>query len=164
MLWTMAEPLLATQLGAPPKPVGNAASRHVLHGVWRCAGDDNWISIVARTDAEWQALCCIVPDATDQALSTWAASQAAAAAAETLRKAGIPAAALARTGDLAKSPHLAARKFWEDGLPGLPWRASFGRVTGPAPALGADTDQVLTDVLGLSRERVADLRGGGALG
>jgi crotonobetainyl-CoA:carnitine CoA-transferase CaiB-like acyl-CoA transferase len=164
MLWTMAEPLLATQLGAPPKPVGNAASRHVLHGVWRCAGDDNWISIVARTDAEWQALCCIVPDATDQALSTWAASQAAAAAAETLRKAGIPAAALARTGDLAKSPHLAARKFWENGLPGLPWRASFGRVTGPAPALGADTDQVLTDVLGLSRERVADLRGGGALG
>ena len=28
-------------------------------------------------------------------------------------------------------------------LPGLPWRASFGRVSGPAPGLGADTDAVL---------------------
>jgi crotonobetainyl-CoA:carnitine CoA-transferase CaiB-like acyl-CoA transferase len=135
-----------------------------VHGVWRCAGDDDWISIVARTDAEWQALCRIVPGASDEALSAWAASQPAAAAAETLRKAGIPAAALARTGDLAKSPHLAARKFWEDGLPGLPWHASFGRATGPAPALGADTGQVLADVLGLSHERITALRTTGALG
>jgi crotonobetainyl-CoA:carnitine CoA-transferase CaiB-like acyl-CoA transferase len=164
MLWTMAEPLLATQLGAPPKPVGNASPGHVIHGVWRCAGDDDWISIVARSEGERQALCRIVPGATDEALSAWAASQPAAAAAETLVGAGIPAAALARYGDLAKSPHLAARKFWEDGLPGLPWRASFGRVTGAAPALGADTDQVLAEVLGFSREHIAELRTSGALG
>jgi crotonobetainyl-CoA:carnitine CoA-transferase CaiB-like acyl-CoA transferase len=146
MLWTMAEPLLAAQLGAPPKPMGNTSTRHALHGVWRCAGDDDWISIVARTDEERQALCRIVPGATDESLAAWAASQSAATAAETLLKAGIPAAALARTGDLAKSPHLAARGFWEGGLPGLPWRASFGRVTGPAPALGADTDRVLAAI------------------
>jgi crotonobetainyl-CoA:carnitine CoA-transferase CaiB-like acyl-CoA transferase len=164
MLWTMAEPLLATQLGAPPKPLGNASSRHILHGVWRCAGDDDWIAIVARTDGEWQALCRIVPGATDEALSAWAASQPVATAAQTLVKAGIPAAALARTGDLAKSPHLAARGFWEDGLPGLPWRASFGRSTGPAPALGADTDRVLADVLELSPEHIAELRTRGAFG
>jgi crotonobetainyl-CoA:carnitine CoA-transferase CaiB-like acyl-CoA transferase len=164
MLWTMAEPLLATQFGAPPKPVGNASTRYAVHGVWRCAGDDDWIAIVARTEEERQALCRIVPGATDEALSAWAASRSAAAAAETLLNAGIPAAALARTGDLAKSPHLAARHFWEDGLPGLPWRASFGRTTGPAPDLGADTDQVLADVLGLSPERIAALRTGGAFG
>jgi crotonobetainyl-CoA:carnitine CoA-transferase CaiB-like acyl-CoA transferase len=164
MLWTMAEPLVATQFGTPPKPVGNASTRHVVHGVWRCAGDDDWIGIVARTDAERQALCRIVSGASDEALSAWAAVQPAAAAAETLVKAGIPAAALARTEDLVKSPHLNARAFWEGGLPGLPWRASFGRATGPAPALGADTDQVLADVLGLSPERIADLRASGALG
>jgi crotonobetainyl-CoA:carnitine CoA-transferase CaiB-like acyl-CoA transferase len=164
MLWTLAEPLIATQLGTSPKPVGNASARHVLHGVWRCAGDDDWISIVARTDVEWQALCRIVPGASDAALSAWAASQSAAEAAETLLKAGVPAAALARTEDLAKSPHLAARKFWEDGLPGLPWRTSFGRATGPAPALGADADHILADVLEMSAERIAALRAAGALG
>jgi len=164
MLWTMAEPLVAAQLGAPPKPVGNASGRHILHGVWRCAGDDDWISIVARTDVEWQALCRIARGAYDEALSAWAASQSAAAAAETLLKAGVPAAALARYGDLARSPHLAARAFWEGGLPGLPWRASFGRATGPAPALGEDAHQVLADVLGLSPDRIVALRTSGAVG
>ena len=185
MLWTMAEPLIASQLGSPPKPMGNASTRHVPHGVWRCEGDDDWISLVARTDEEWRALCDLVPNlsgmaaldlggriaaqrAIDAALTAWAISRSASAAAESLLKAGIPAAALARHGDLVRSPHLAARDFWDKHgtgvLPGLPWRASFGRTIGPAPELGADTDQVLANVLGLSKERIVELRGTGALG
>ena len=185
MLWTMAEPLVASQLGTPPKPMGNASSRHAPHGAWRCAGDDDWVSVVARTDAEWRALCHLVPGlsgmaafdlgrrmdaerAIDAALTAWAGARSASAAAESLLKAGIPAAALARTGDLVKSPHLAAREFWDRHgagvLPGLPWRASFGRTTGPAPELGADSDHVLADVLGLSQERIVELRTSGALG
>src|SRR5204863_540756 len=42
MLWTMAEPLLATQLDAPPQPQGNSSDRFVPHGVYRCAGEDDW--------------------------------------------------------------------------------------------------------------------------
>ena len=185
MLWTMAEPLVATQLGTSPKPTGNATMRHAPHGVWRCAGDDDWISVVARTNAEWRALCPLVPGlsglaeldlggrldaqrAIDAALAAWAASRPASTAADSLLKAGIPAAALARTGDLVKSPHLANRKFWDEYgtgvLPGLPWRASFGRTIGPAPDLGADSDQVLASVLGLSEERIVELRTSGALG
>jgi crotonobetainyl-CoA:carnitine CoA-transferase CaiB-like acyl-CoA transferase len=185
MLWTMAEPLVATQLGPPPEPMGNASTRHAPHGVWRCEGDDDWISVVARTDAEWQALCQVVPDlsglaaldlgqridarcAIDAALMAWCGSRPAFAAAETLLNAGIPAAALARSGDLVRSPHLAAREFWDRHgarvLPGLPWRASFGRTTGPAPELGADSDHVLATVLGLSEKRIAELRMTGALG
>jgi crotonobetainyl-CoA:carnitine CoA-transferase CaiB-like acyl-CoA transferase len=185
MLWTMAEPLVAAQLGAPAKPMGNASPRHAPHGVWRCAGDDDWISVVVRTDAEWRALCSLVPGlagmavldlrqridaqrAIDAALTSWAASRSAATAAGLLLTADIPAAALARYGDLVRSPHLAAREFWDAHgggvLPGLPWRASFGRATGSAPGLGADCDQVLTDVLGLSQERIADLRTSGTLG
>jgi crotonobetainyl-CoA:carnitine CoA-transferase CaiB-like acyl-CoA transferase len=185
MLWTMAEPLVATQLGTPAKPMGNASTRHAPHGVWRCAGDDDWISVVARTDADWRALCTLVPGlsgmaaldlgrridaqrAIDAALTAWAGTRSASAAAESLLTAGIPAAALARYGDLVKSPHLANRKFWDKYgtgvLPGLPWRASFGRTTGPAPELGADSDHVLASVLGLSPERIVDLRTSGALG
>jgi crotonobetainyl-CoA:carnitine CoA-transferase CaiB-like acyl-CoA transferase len=185
MLWTMAEPLVATQLGTPAKPMGNASTRYAPHGVWRCAGDDDWISVVARTDAEWRALCNLVPGlsemaaldlgrridarrAIDAALTAWAGTRSASTAADSLLNAGIPAAALARYGDLVKSPHLAARKFWNrDGagvLPGLPWRASFSRTIGPAPELGADSDHVLADVLGLSQERIVELRTSGALG
>jgi crotonobetainyl-CoA:carnitine CoA-transferase CaiB-like acyl-CoA transferase len=75
---------------------------------------------------------------------------------------------LARSEDLLKSPHLAARAFWDEfgagKLPGLPWRASFGRTIGPAPDLGADTDDVLRSVLGLTGEQIAALRSAGALG
>ena len=90
------------------------------------------------------------------------------AAAESLLKAGVPAAALARHGDLVNNPHLAAREFWDKHgagvLPGLPWRSSFGRATGPAPGLGADSDHVLANVLRLPSERIAELRANGALG
>jgi crotonobetainyl-CoA:carnitine CoA-transferase CaiB-like acyl-CoA transferase len=185
MLWTMAEPLIIAQLGTPPKPIGNASPRHAPHGAWRCAGDDDWISLAVRTDAEWRALCQLVPGlselaaldvgqridaqtAIDAALAAWAASRSASAAAEALLKAGIPAAALARHGDLVKNPHLAAREFWDRHgtgvLPGLPWRASFGRTTGPAPGLGSASDHVLANVLGLPSERIAELRANGALG
>jgi crotonobetainyl-CoA:carnitine CoA-transferase CaiB-like acyl-CoA transferase len=185
MLWTMAEPLIASQLGSPPKPMGNASARQVPHGVWRCEGDDDWISLVARSDAEWRALCNLVPGlsgmtaldlgrrreaehAIDEALAIWAGGRSASTAAEALLKAGIPAAALARHGDLVRSPHLAARGFWDTHgggvLPGLPWRASFGRAIGPAPELGADADHVLATVLGLSPERIVELRKSGALG
>ena len=104
----------------------------------------------------------------DAALTAWAGTRSASTAAESLLKADIPAAALARTGDLVKSPHLAAREFWDRHgagvLPGLPWRASFGRTTCPAPELGADSDHVLAEVLGLSPERIVELRTSGALG
>jgi len=46
----------------------------------------------------------------------------------------------------------------------LPWRASFGRVTGVAPGLGADTETVLAELLGLSTVEIAALRDAGALG
>jgi crotonobetainyl-CoA:carnitine CoA-transferase CaiB-like acyl-CoA transferase len=175
MLWTMVGPLLATQLGTPPQPMGNDSDLLATHGAWRCAGDDDWIAIAVPSATEWRALGAIVPGLSslerreakseiDAVLSRWAAARPAAEAERILLKAGIPAAALARTGDLANSPHLKVRGFWDGGLPGLPWRASFGRATGPAPYLGADTDRVLSDVLGLSPDRIAQLRTNGALG
>ena len=185
MLWTMAEPLLATQLGPPPQPAGNASTSHAPHGAWRCAGDDDWISIAVRSDEEWRGLCDLVPglsgmtaldlgqrrdaeQSIDSALAAWASARSASTAADALLKAGIPTAALARHGDLVQSPHLVARGFWERHgsgvLPGLPWRASFGRASGPAPQLGADADHVLATVLGLSPERIVELRKSGALG
>jgi crotonobetainyl-CoA:carnitine CoA-transferase CaiB-like acyl-CoA transferase len=185
MLWTMAEPLLATQLAARTQPRGNASDHHVPHGVYRCAGEDEWISLVATTDAEWRNLCAVVPDlalmtelgfgerrqrraSIDRALAAWLRPKPAAAAEAVLLRAGIPAAALASSRDLVGSEHLKQRGFWDAHtagvLPGLPWRASFGRVSGPAPQLGSDTETVLREVLALSAEEIAALHRSGALG
>jgi crotonobetainyl-CoA:carnitine CoA-transferase CaiB-like acyl-CoA transferase len=189
MLWTMAEPLIATQLGDKPRPQGNGSDRHCPHGAWRCAGDDakgdEWISIAITSEAEWRRLCEAIPAleplsgwtlqqrqgrsaGINGILAGWASRRGGAEAAAELRRAGVLAAALMDSVDLVHDPHLKARGFWEchakGVLPGLPWRASFGRATGPAPGLGADTDAVLRDVLGFSDDRIAALRASGALG
>jgi crotonobetainyl-CoA:carnitine CoA-transferase CaiB-like acyl-CoA transferase len=185
MLWTMAEPLLTTQLEAPPQPLGNASHHHAPHGVYRCAGDDDWISLVVRNNEEWHQLCALVRGlsakaelgfderrehraAIDQALAGWLHPQTARAAAAELRATGIPAEALASSLDLANSAHLCERGFWETNgtrvLPGLPWRASFGRTFGAAPALGADTETVLREALNMPEAEFEALRKSGALG
>jgi len=46
----------------------------------------------------------------------------------------------------------------------LPWHASFGEKSNPAPQLGADTEIVLKEVLNLSTDEIAALRRSGALG
>jgi len=185
MLWTMAEPLLATQLEAAPKPRGNGSDHHLPHGVYRCAGEDDWISLVVTDDAQWQRLCAILPALLplaglgfrerskraaeiDEALSARFRTRLARAAEAELLRAGIPAAALATSLDLVKSDHLKERKFWDPHsagvLPGLPWRASFDRASGAAPELGADTETVLEEVLGLSHNEIVALRRSGAFG
>jgi crotonobetainyl-CoA:carnitine CoA-transferase CaiB-like acyl-CoA transferase len=165
MLWTMAEPLLAMQCGKTPAPQGDRSDQHMLHGAYRCAGDDAWVALAVGTDEERDCLRGLVPE---EALAAWCRSQPADAAATRLVRAGVPAAALASSLDLVGRDHLLARGFWDarrDGiLPGLPWRTSFGRKSGEAPGLGADTDAVLAEVLGLSGDEIAALRESGALG
>jgi crotonobetainyl-CoA:carnitine CoA-transferase CaiB-like acyl-CoA transferase len=143
------------------------------------------MGIAVTNDEEWRGLCAVIPalaplselgapqrreqwQAIDGALTAWARPQAAAGAAEILLHAGVPAAALASSRDLVGCEHLRERGFWDAHgagvLPGLPWRASFGRVSGPAPELGGDTEAVLRDLLGMSPDRIAALRQSGALG
>ena len=185
MLWTMAEPLIAAELGTPPQPVGNRSDSYIPHGALRCASEDDWIGIAVTDDAEWRRLCAIVPGLTalseltlaqrrerreslERLLADWTQPQKAVDAEQILLRAGVPAAALTSSRDLVGCDHLHQRGFWERQeagvLPGLPWRASFGRARGPAPALGGDTDVVLRELLGMSPDRIAALRHSGALG
>lgn len=185
LLTTMAEPVLAAQLGDPPRPRGNGDDACAPHGIFPSHGTDAWVGIAVPDDDRWRSLCAVVEPLAplhgldlagrreqeveiDQTLAEWTRGRSAQAASEALSAAGIPAAELASSLDLMESGHLRAREFWQGTgsgrLPGLAWRASFGRQSGPAPALGADTDAVLRDVLSLSGEEIAALRASGALG
>lgn len=185
MLWTMAKPLLEAQFDGAPQPRGNDDDEYFPHGVYPSAGEDAWVGIAVTNDAAWRDLCAIVPAlgafggygidtrraskaAIDAAIAGWTRTQTASAVEAALLKAGIAAASVVGSADLVDCVHLRAREFWdahgEGVLPGLPWRASFGRKTGEAPGLGADTDTVLRDVLDLPAERIAALRDAGAFG
>ena len=85
MLWTLAEPLLETQRGVAPATQGDRSDRHRLHGAFRCAGDDEWIALAVGNDAEWRALCGVVPDPVQrEAVAEWLRTQSAASAADRL--------------------------------------------------------------------------------
>jgi crotonobetainyl-CoA:carnitine CoA-transferase CaiB-like acyl-CoA transferase len=167
ILWCLSGPLLAVQTGSDTGPVGNRSDRHSPHAAWRCMGEDAWISIAVRNDTDWRALCSIVSGLDpaldfsarttraaeiDAVLSAWAQAQDAGEAEAALRGAGVPASALASSIDLVGSFHLRARGFWDPlndaVIPGLPWRASFGRAIGPAPDLGQHTEDVLASLSG----------------
>jgi len=165
MLWTLADPLLQTQCDAPPSPRGNRSDQHIVHDAFRCTGDDTWISVAVKSDAQLRDLDGMLRG---QSLADWLQAQDAQEAERMLRDASIPAAALKDASNLVASKHLCERGFWDayggGVLPGLPWRTSFGRASGDAPGLGADTDAVLAEVLGFSRAEIDRLRAGGAFG
>ena len=51
--------------GTQPARAGNRSQYMSPHGVFRCAGENAWVSIACRDDGEWRALA----DAIDPALA-----------------------------------------------------------------------------------------------
>jgi crotonobetainyl-CoA:carnitine CoA-transferase CaiB-like acyl-CoA transferase len=137
--------------GTSPRTLGNRRADAVPHGIYRCAGDDEWLGLAVGDNNQWLALCRVIgrPDlAADESLRTpagrlarqddldvelraWCATQPKRAAAAALQDAGVPAAHLANGGDLAADEHLLARGFLHElshpetgthRYPGLPFR------------------------------------------
>ncbi|WP_293675898.1 CoA transferase [uncultured Phenylobacterium sp.] len=184
MLSFVGEALVAASVhGVPPPRLGNRSLDHAPHGVYPCVGDDAWVAIAVRSDAEWRALVGVIgdPDLSaelpinarqaerariDTAISAWTRGRTALEAATALQSAGAPACPAFTNRDLVESDHLAAREFMvtldhpdpgPQRFPGFPIHFSRRRVTlaGP-PGLGDDNDGVL-DSLGYTAAEIADL-------
>ena len=46
--------------GTQPARMGNRDQIMAPHNCFRCAGEDEWVSIACGTEAEWQALCRVM--------------------------------------------------------------------------------------------------------
>jgi crotonobetainyl-CoA:carnitine CoA-transferase CaiB-like acyl-CoA transferase len=121
--------------GVNPEPVGN---RHPFrawapHGIYRCEGDDRWVAIAVRGDAEWDAFCgvmCDEPlasdrrfathearlaheDALDAAVETWTRERDRYDVMHACQAAGIAAGAVQDGADLGeRDEQLASRGFF----------------------------------------------------
>ena len=122
-----------TMNGRIQPPNGNRDLVYAPQGVYRCAGDDMWIALSVRTDAEWTSLARVIGkpdlatdprfanlparhhhhDEADEIISTWTASRDAFEVMTQLQTAGIPAGVAEQGGHLIEDPHLNARGFWE---------------------------------------------------
>lgn len=148
----------ASQASGDRAVTGNRSSHMAVHDVFRCAGDDEWVAVVAAEGAEVIGLATLLglpvdgPPATlEAALRKWCRGTAAHDCVAALRRVGVPAARSESLWSLLEN-----RTLWDQGLfrtiddePSLavPWRAfggsDRGRI-GPAPTLGQHTDAVLS--------------------
>jgi benzylsuccinate CoA-transferase BbsF subunit len=190
--------------GREPERIGNADPMMAPHGVFKCLDRpekimglsvDQFVAIACNDDLDWRRLAHamgraeLVTDAKfatlaarkaneeelDAIINAWTAVQRAAAVADALQHAGVPAAVVADNKYLAdEDPHLRERGYWvykehpEIGTrqhAGVPWKMSRTptEVRAAAPLIGQHTDEVLTGLLGYTTEQVAALRAQGAL-
>ncbi len=111
-------------------PVGNDDREAVPHGVYPAAGDDRWLALAVRSDAELAALATALGapalaadprfataaarrrhrDALDEIITAWTRTQDAHAAEAVLQAAGVPAAVAATSADLCADPQLVHRE------------------------------------------------------
>jgi len=159
------EALLVAAAGGTPGRMGNAHETYHPHGVYPAAGEDRWIAIAARSDAERKALMQVtgLSDLSDAALAEWTRTHDANEAAQLLQSAGIPAHASWTTPEIAADPHLQARGTITqvaepDGklraAVAVPMRLSKGPEIGihsGTPKLGEHEDYVYGELLGMSR-------------
>jgi crotonobetainyl-CoA:carnitine CoA-transferase CaiB-like acyl-CoA transferase len=110
----------------------------------------------------------------DRLITQWTSQRDRWEITEILQRSGVAAFPTLNNKDVTLDPHLAHRGFLvqlehpEVGRrihSGVPWTMSASpcRVNKPAPVLGADTDQVLMELLGYSRRQIEELRAANVL-
>ena len=156
---------------------GNAEDGLLLQDCWRCA-DGRWVAVTVADATQAAALTRVLgaaamtppshavaqtSDTLRTALSDWCRTRTAIDAASTLAAAGISCAPVLDGLDLLHAPQLSGASIAEDAtgrmVKGMPYRFEHlpFRVRHPAPDLGADTEPVLREVLGLSDAAIARL-------
>jgi crotonobetainyl-CoA:carnitine CoA-transferase CaiB-like acyl-CoA transferase len=118
--------------GRVQPPAGNADPLHAPHGVYPCAGEDRWIALAARDDADWRALCDVLGqaglaadarfasldarlaarDALDAEIAAATRERDASELESALQARGVPAHVAASMADVAACPQLAAREHF----------------------------------------------------
>jgi benzylsuccinate CoA-transferase BbsF subunit len=178
-----------TMNGRVAGPMGN---RHPLgaaapHGVFPCAGEDRWISIVVVDEEEWQGLLSAMDepawarapefasaadrvrnvDELHQQLAAWTADLDDRELASRLQSHGVAAAPVLNVGDLLHDPHYRARGTFIEVRHPLGFQETiYGAYVKtsrtearvePGPAMGRDNEFVFRELLGLPEDHYRQL-------
>lgn len=171
------------------QPSSNRSQWPVMapHGIYPCLGDDEWVAIACRDEADWQGLVNLVDedwcaafnslderisnqDLLDQQVGSWTSSRDKFEIARDLGSLGIPASAVQKPEErVDKDPSTENFGLWPvvhhtkmgdvrvDGQP-VHFSKTDWSMTHGAPCLSEHTKEVLTDLLGLTSEEVQQLR------
>ncbi|MBI2887281.1 MAG: CoA transferase [Chloroflexi bacterium] len=111
---------------------GNRQRGMAPHNLYRCKGDDQWISIAVKSEEEWRSLCSAMgnpqwtqdptfadqlsrwehQDALDQHINRWTQGYGSYELMDMLQRAGVAAMPSLTTAQEVQDPHLLARGTW----------------------------------------------------
>ena len=171
------------------RPQGNRRDRGAPWGFFRCEGEDQWVAICCRDDAEWAALADLagVDDSTlatlesrreredeaEEAVSAWTRTLSKHAVTGACLAAGVPAGPMLTSSQQLQDPHLAARGYLveldQPPIGAMTFEGPAFAATGmadadirPAPGLGEHTHEIVAE-LGLDEAAIEDLIARGIL-
>jgi len=185
---TIGEHLLAVAMNADQTlPRGNRHWKYAPQGCYRCRGQDKWVVITVRTEAEWERFCEVAEhpewktderfaslsdrmanhDKLDKLINQWTGTRENIEIMERLQANNICAGAVLDVDDLGKNPHLEDRGYFaaekqspDTRFPGMPFALSEspGKVAWRGPALGRHNEHILCHLLGRSPEEVTPIK------
>ena len=192
MAHMLGEAFAAASLrGETPVHLGNRHPRFVPQGVYRCRGEEQWLALSVRSDAEWRALAELIDadeltalslpdrrvrhDELDARIEGWTRAQDAQSAQDELQARGIPAARMLDSDSVHWDPHLLARECWDfmphprmqpNAQPAPAWRLveATPRARRPAPLFGEHNHEILCGLLGVPEAELAALAAAGVIG
>ncbi|MCH8200368.1 MAG: CoA transferase [Chloroflexi bacterium] len=153
-IMTIGEHLLGFQMNG--RNPGNRGNRHPVyapHGVYRCAGDDQWVTIAVSSDAEWKSLCQGMgrpelaadarfadllarrkhQDEIDEIISEWTQDRDSTEVMNDLQSRGVAATPVLKGEGIFNDPHVQERGLLElvdhpaigpYFMPGISWKMS----------------------------------------
>ena len=176
-------------LRRPGQPNSNRSNfpKMAPHGIYECAGDDQWVAISVRNDDEWSMLCDEMElsgikrqcqtletrmerqDDIDGAIQRWTTTRTPTEVMNALQSRGIPAAAVQRPED--RMEHDPNNKAWglfptvkheligEVRVDGMPMKHTEtpASIRNGAPILGQHNQQVFGDTLGIDSDALTAL-------
>jgi crotonobetainyl-CoA:carnitine CoA-transferase CaiB-like acyl-CoA transferase len=161
----------------------SVADDPTVHGVYPCAGEDEWCVISLRTSSDRLALAAAMgrPDLPDglgdlvDTVTEWTSRMDKNVVADTLQRAGVPAAPMNRVVDMLADPVLAHRKtfthmvhpLFDQPMPTETSPALYAHIPRadlrPAPMPGEHTREICQKLLSLDTEEIDRLVADGVL-
>ena len=173
-------------------PRGNHSDHGTPWGLFPTSGDDTWVAVCVRNDAEWAALVEVMgsPGWADPAMSTadrrareneieahiaeWTATMTNGEVTDACLAAGVPAGPMLTGASMAVDPHLEARGYLvhlqQPPIGGMIFEGGAFRATSivgpdifPAPGLGQHTREIASEWFGLADDEIEALVAEGVL-
>lgn len=173
----------------PGQPHSNRSNfpKMAPHGIYECAGDDQWVAISVRDDSEWSVLCEVMglsniegqyqtlatrmehQDDIDGAIERWTKTRTPMNVMDALQSRGVPAAAVQHPQDRIEHdpnteawglfPTVKHELMGKVRVDGMPMKHSKtpARIQHGAPVLGQHNRQVFGEVLGMDSDTIEAL-------